>query len=194
MQNPLIPRDKIAIMWLVPHTSCKSRLYWANKWCCIPAQWHRMKSSVALLWSHNVFFKRFTATSTFLKLYMNTWEALPFTDITESGAGPAVCVSVQHFSLKLMEDEADEVEYSKTTEAQKWWISDGSLLLARFCFALASPLLCHGPDNMSAQCAHYVRRHFPPPSREKPADEQVSIIHVRDEHKCHSFHPCLTQV
>lgn len=82
-----------------------------------------------------------------------------------------------------MEDEADEVKYSKSTEAQQWWISDGSLLLTRFCFAPASPLLCHGPDNMSARCAHYVRRHFPPPSREKPAEEQVSIIHVRDEHE-----------
>lgn len=46
---------------------------------------------------------------------------------------------------------------------------------------------------MSVRCAHYVRRHFPPPSREKPAEGQVSIIHRWDEHKCHSFHPCLTR-
>lgn len=66
------------------------------------------------------FLSRSPPRFTFLKLYMNTWEALPFTDITESGAGPAVCASVQQFSRKLMEDEADEVEYSKTTQAQKW--------------------------------------------------------------------------
>lgn len=126
-----------------------------------------------------------------VKPYMNTEEALLFPRMRSK---PAVCTSVRHFTLKLMENEADEVKYSKSAEAQQWWISDGSLLLTRFSFAPASPLPCHGPDNMSVQCAHYARRHFPPPSQKGPAEEQASIIHVRDEHKCYSFHPRRTQV
>lgn len=82
----------------------------------------------------------------------------------------------------------------KSPVAQQRWIRDGGLLLTRFSFAPAFPLPCRGPDNMSARWAHYARRRFPPPSREKPAGGQVSIIHMWDEHECHSFHPCLTQV
>lgn len=107
--------------------------------------------------------------------------ASTFTGITERGAERGVCMSVQHLQSEA-NGRADEVKYSRSQlrhsggelEMGAW---RGGLLLTHFSFAPVFSPLCPSPDNMSAQRAHYARRHFPLPSRGKPAQGQVSIIH-----------------
>lgn len=130
--NPLVPRDKIAIMRLEHHASCKRRL--CREWASVAACGHNGSyrelnpqqpscgaKSVLRHSEHRLpffFFLRFI------------WRlrALSFHRRYRKRSRPAVCTSVKHFSLNLMEDEAEKGKYSRS-QSRRWWIRDGGLLL-----------------------------------------------------------------
>lgn len=166
----------------------------SEQWCRMWAQWLLwwVKSSVALLWNQDC--SRSPHCLPFLKHYMKTGEVLPFHRQYRKMSRRAVCISVRHFSLRLMEEQmrSNTVQVNRGTAAvnKRWRLTINTF---QFCSGLPLSLPWHW-QHVDVRCAHYMRRHFPPPSWEKPAEGQVSIIHRWDEQEYHSFHPCLTQV